>query len=70
MQKKCASEDIEVSYRGQVVNNLVFKVLKPVMLGNARTFTWRGTYAEENAFALCPAMRWPQWLHMVRSGLA
>ena len=27
--------------------------------------TWRGTYAEENAFAICPAMRWPQWLHMV-----
>ena len=27
--------------------------------------TWRGTYAEENAFALCPAMRWPQWLHMI-----
>ena len=26
---------------------------------------WRGTYAEENAFAICPAMRWPPWLHMV-----
>ena len=36
---------------------------------------WRGTYAEENAFAICPAMRWPHWLHMVpdpgfTSGLA
>ena len=30
-----------------------------------RRTTWRGTYAEENAFAICPAMRWPQWLHMV-----
>ena len=28
--------------------------------------TWRGTYAEENAFALCPAWRWPQWLHMIQ----
>ena len=26
---------------------------------------WRGTYAEENAFAICPATRWPPWLHMV-----
>ena len=26
---------------------------------------WRGTYAEENAFAICPAMRWPPWLHMI-----
>ena len=26
---------------------------------------WRGPYAEENAFAICPAMRWPPWLHMV-----
>ena len=23
------------------------------------------SYAEENAFALCPAMRWPQWLHII-----
>ena len=30
-----------------------------------RRTTWRGTYAEENAFALCPATRWPQWLHMI-----
>ena len=30
-----------------------------------RKTTWRGTYAEENAFAICPAMRWPQWLHMI-----
>lgn len=27
--------------------------------------TWRGTYAEENAFELCPALRWPPWLHMI-----
>ena len=26
---------------------------------------WRGTYAEENAFATCPDMRWPPWLHMI-----
>ena len=26
---------------------------------------WRGVYAEENAFALCPDMRWPPWLHMI-----
>ena len=26
---------------------------------------WRGVYAEENAFAICPAMRWPSWLHMI-----
>ena len=26
---------------------------------------WRGTYAEENAFAVCPAMRWPLWLRMI-----
>ena len=26
---------------------------------------WRGKYAEENAFAICPAMRWPPWLHMI-----
>ena len=26
---------------------------------------WRGIYAEENAFAICPAMRWPPWLHMI-----
>ena len=26
---------------------------------------WRGGYAEENAFAICPAMRWPPWLHMI-----
>ena len=25
----------------------------------------RGIYAEENAFAICPAMRWPSWLHMI-----
>ena len=28
--------------------------------------TWRGTYAEETAFELCPAWRWPLWLHMIR----
>ena len=22
-------------------------------------------YAEENAFAICPAMKWPPWLHMI-----
>ena len=22
-------------------------------------------HAEENAFAICPAMRWPPWLHMI-----
>ena len=27
--------------------------------------TWRGTYAEETAFALCPRWRLPQWLHLV-----
>ena len=26
---------------------------------------WQGVYAEENAFAICPAMRWPSWLHMI-----
>ena len=26
---------------------------------------WRGVYAEENAFAICPGMRWPPWLHMI-----
>ena len=26
---------------------------------------WRGVYAEENAFAICPDMRWPPWLHMI-----
>ena len=26
---------------------------------------WRGVYAEENAFAICPKMRWPPWLHMI-----
>ena len=36
---------------------------------------WRGICAEENAFAICPAMRWPPWLHMIpdtghMSGLA
>ena len=29
------------------------------------TRKWRGVYAEENAFAICPAMRWPPWLHMI-----
>ena len=27
--------------------------------------TRRGVYAEENAFAICPAMKWPPWLHMI-----
>ena len=27
--------------------------------------TWRGTYAEETAFALCPRWRLPQWLHLI-----
>ena len=26
---------------------------------------WRGVYAEENAFAICPDMGWPPWLHMI-----
>ena len=26
---------------------------------------WRGICAEENAFAICPGMRWPPWLHMI-----
>ena len=26
---------------------------------------WQGVYAEENAFAICPNMRWPPWLHMI-----
>ena len=26
---------------------------------------WRGIYAEENAFAICPKMRWPPWLRMI-----
>ena len=30
-----------------------------------RTRRWRGVYAEENAFAICPAMKWPPWLHMI-----
>ena len=29
------------------------------------TRKWRGVFAEENAFAICPAMRWPPWLHMI-----
>ena len=29
------------------------------------TRRWRGVYAEENAFAICPAMKWPPWLHMI-----
>ena len=29
------------------------------------TCKWRGVYAEENAFAICPAMKWPPWLHMI-----
>ena len=29
------------------------------------TRKWRGVYAEENAFAICPAMKWPPWLHMI-----
>ena len=29
------------------------------------TRKWRGVYAEENAFAICPAMKWPLWLHMI-----
>ena len=27
--------------------------------------TWRGTRAEETAFALCPRWRLPQWLHLI-----
>ena len=26
---------------------------------------WRGVYAEENAFAICPDIYWPPWLHMI-----
>ena len=26
---------------------------------------WRGIHVEENAFATCPEMRWPPWLHMI-----
>ena len=33
---------------------------------NTQRIAWSGTCAEENAFALCPAWRWPQWLHMIR----
>ena len=40
-------------------------VLRRIMKMPAQRFTWRGTYAEENAFALCPVMGWPQWLHMI-----
>ena len=29
------------------------------------TRRWHGVYAEENAFAICPAMKWPPWLHMI-----
>ena len=29
------------------------------------TRRWRGVYAEENAFAICPAIKWPPWLHMI-----
>ena len=29
------------------------------------TRRWRGVYAEENAFAICPAIKWPLWLHMI-----
>ena len=29
------------------------------------TRKWRGVYAEENAFAICPAMKWTPWLHMI-----
>ena len=31
----------------------------------AERHKWRGVYAEENAFAICPDMRWPLWLHMI-----
>ena len=26
---------------------------------------WHGVYAEENAFAICPDIKWPPWLHMI-----
>ena len=26
---------------------------------------WRGVYGEENAFAICPDLKWPPWLHMI-----
>ena len=26
---------------------------------------WHGVYAEENAFAICPDIKWPLWLHMI-----
>ena len=26
---------------------------------------WQGIFAEESAFAICPDMRWPPWLHMI-----
>ena len=29
------------------------------------TRRWRGVYAEENGFAICPAIKWPLWLHMI-----
>ena len=29
------------------------------------TRRWRGVYAQENAWAICPAMKWPLWLHMI-----
>ena len=28
---------------------------------------WRGIYAEENAFAICAAMRRPPWLHILQN---
>ena len=33
--------------------------------GMPGTRRWHGVYAEENAFAICPAMKWPPWLHMI-----
>ena len=42
------------------------KVVIPVELSpKIPTRRWHGAYAEENAFAICPAMKWPPWLHMI-----
>ena len=29
------------------------------------TRRWHWVYAEENAFAICPELRWPPWLRMI-----
>ena len=50
-----------VSTRGKILDCAALRRLTKLPGRHRR----RGTYAEENAFAICPAMRWLQWLHMI-----